>query len=201
MLLQISVGLILLAPDARGQGGADAWGFVNARYDTRSSASIYTGYGWRGAFAMGGVLRNPRSGYAEMLGGVGAVLRTGANAEHWLAVASARTGAASSAQIFWLPTVRIGAVTTRATVKWSVPLKGNAAQKLAISPLSMMLPIGRWLAGGVAVELAATEGARSSVGTGLELRLKLPSAAFGANVLHDVTGNGSRLRMFLASRF
>src|SRR6185295_20173134 len=95
-LIAIATILTLHTPAsirAQGKTGSGTWGFVNARYDTRSSASIYTGYGWRSAFAMGGVLNNPRSGNAEMLGGVGAVLRTGAHAHHWLAVASASTGA------------------------------------------------------------------------------------------------------------
>ena len=81
---------------AAGSGrDGDAWGFVIARYDTRSSASIYTGYGWRRVFAMGAVLNNPRSGDAELLGGVGAVIRTGANAEHWLALGEAPVGRVS----------------------------------------------------------------------------------------------------------
>jgi hypothetical protein len=174
---------------------------VNSRYDTRSSASIYTGYGWRHVFAMGAVLNNPRSGYAELLGGVGAVFRTGADAEHWLALATLRSGAASFAQLYWLPTVRMGAVTTSAQVKWSVPDKGGAPQKLSVSPMSMTLPVGRSLAGGLAVEMAAAKGTRTSVGTGLELRLELPRTAFGADALHDVTGNGARLRLFFVSTY
>jgi hypothetical protein len=106
-------------PTARAQATARTWGFVNARYDTRSSASNYIGYGWRRTFAMGGVVYNPRTGYAELLGGVGGVFRTGSSAEHWLAIASARTGRVSFVQIYWLPSVRTRAVTTRANVKWT----------------------------------------------------------------------------------
>ena len=194
----------LYAPAASGQSsagsGGDTWGFVSARYDTRSSASIYTGYGWRRVFAMGAVLNNPRSGDAELLGGVGAVFRTGADAEHWLALATLRSGTVSLAQLYWLPTVRMGAVTTRAQVKWSVPEKGSAPQKLTISPVSVTLP-GRRLAGGVAMDMAAAKGAGTSIGTGLELRLRLPRAAVGADALRDVTGNGGRLRLLFDSKF
>jgi hypothetical protein len=207
MLLLIAAILMLRAPavHAQGSGGGegregDAWGFVIARYDTRSSASIYSGYGWRRVFAMGAILNNPRSGNAELLGGVGAVIRTGANAEHWLALARLRSGAVSSAQLYWLPTVRMGAVTTRAQVKWSIPERGGAPQKLSVSPLSITLP-ARSLTGGLAVEMAAAQGARTSVGTGPELRLKLPRGAVGADVLHDVTESGARLRLFFASIF
>src|SRR5436190_16418026 len=99
--------LTLFATAARGQESAGTWGFVSAQYNTRSSAYIYTGYGWRGAFAMAGVVNNPRSGYAELLAGVGGVFKTGPEAEHWLAFATARTADVSFAQIYWLPRVHI----------------------------------------------------------------------------------------------
>jgi hypothetical protein len=200
-LFGIGALLTLHASTALGQGNAGAWGFVNAQYNTRSSAYIYTGYGWRGAFAMAGVVNNPRSGYAELLGGVGGVVKTGAEAEHWLAFATARTGAVSFAQIYWLPKVHIGAVTSRATVKWKVPYKGSEPQKFTISPLSMTVPVGGRLAGGVAMELSAAERARTNIGTGLELRLRLPGAAVGVDALRDVTGNSSSVRLFFASMF
>jgi len=202
-LLRFAIGALLTlhAPAARGQSSAGTWGFVNARYDTRSSAYIYTGYGWRRAFAMAGVVNNPRTGYAELVGGVGAVLKTGADAEHWLAVATAGAGDLSAAQIYWLPKVRTGAVTSRATIKWKIPYRGTQPQKLSVSPLSMTMPLGGRLAGGVAMEVAATEGARTDIGTGLELRLKLPGAAVGVDALRDVNGKGSGVRLSFASMF
>ena len=201
MLVGIAAIMTLEAQDALGQGSAGAWGFANVRYDTRSSASMYTGYGWRHAFAMGGVQQNPRTGYSELLGGAGASFRTGAAADHWLVLASARSGRVSLAQLYWLPTLRTGAVTTRAQVKWSVPYKGSAAQKLTISPLSLTLPVGRRLAGGVAVEMAAAEGASTTIATGLQLRIRLPRAGVGVDALRDVTGNASRVRCFFSSLF
>ena len=202
-LLRFAIGALLTlhAPAARGQSSAGTWGFVNAQYDTRSSAYIYTGYGWRRAFAMAGVVNNPRTGYAELVGGVGAVLKTGADAEHWLAVATAGAGDLSAAQIYWLPKVRTGAVTSRATIKWKIPYRGTQPQKLSVSPLSMTMPLGGRLAGGVAMEVAATEGARTDIGTGLELRLKLPGAAVGVDALRDVNGKGSGVRLSFASMF
>jgi hypothetical protein len=201
--LRFAIGamLTLHAPAARGQGATGTWGFVNARYDTRSSAYIYTGYGWRRVFAMAGVVNNPRTGYAELAGGAGVVFRTGADAEHWLAFTTAGAGSRSFAQIYWLPKVRTGAVTSRATVKWRISYGGIEPQKLSVSPLSMTVPLrGRW-AGGVAMEVAATEGTRAEIAAGPELRLKLPGAALGVNALRDVTGRGSGVRLFFASTF
>ena len=201
VLLHTSAILTLLAPAAGAQSRTGTWGFVNARYDLRASASVYTGYGWRSAFAMGGVVHNAKSGYAEVLGGVGAAFRTGSIAEHWLAVANARTREASFAQVYWLPAVRTGVVRTRATVVWRIPTNGTTMQQLAVSPLSMTLPIRRWLSGGVAMETAVREGASPATATGLELRLRLPGASLSANALRRVDGSDSRLKLSFLSVF
>jgi hypothetical protein len=202
MLFYGSAILTLSVRTALGQGraGVGTWGFVNVRYDTRAPASIYTGYGWHAAFAMGGVLHNPRTGYAELVGGVGAVIRTGA-AEQWLVFAMAETRTSSFVQIYWLPSVRTGSITSRANVKLTVPLGGRAARKISVSPLAIALALGPRLSGGVAVEMAAAEGARTRFATGLELRFKIPGAALGVDALHDVTGNGAQVRLFCASIF
>ena len=202
ILLSVSAILNLLARAASGQGnaGVGTWGFVNVRYDSRSPASIYTGYGWHSVFAMGGVLHNPRTGYAELVAGVGAAFRTGV-AEHWVVFARSEAGARSFAQAYWLPTVRTGSITSRANVKLTVALQGRPARKLSISPLAITLPLGRRLSGGVAVEMAAAVDARTRFGTGLELRFKLPGAALGVDALRDVTGNRAQLRLLFASMF
>ena len=202
ILIHISAFLNLFAQTASGQAraGVGTWGFVTVRYDTQSPASIYTGYGWHAAFAMGGVSHNPRTGYAELSGGVGAVLRT-RTSEHWIAFATAGAGAGSFAQIYWLPTVRMRALTSRAQVKWTVGYKEGTAQKLSISPLSVTLPIFRQFSGGVATDIAVAQGARTRIATGLELRVRLPGAAVGVDALRDVKSDGSRLRLFFASLF
>ena len=200
-LLRALAMLALLVPAARAQSRTGTWGFVNARYDMRASASIYTGYGWRGAFAMGGAVQNAKSGYAELLGGVGAVFRTGPHAEHWLAVASARTRNVSFAQVYWLPAVRTGVVRTRATVVWRIPTNDNTTRQLAVSPLSVTLPIRRWLSGGVAMETTVREGTRPTTATGLEFRLRLPGASLSANALRGVDGSGSRVKLSFFSTF
>ena len=202
VLIAVSLTLTLGALTASGQprAGVGTWGFVNVRYDTRSPASIYTGYGWRAAFAMAGVVHNPRTGYAELVGGVGTALRTGAS-EHWLAVATAGAGRNSFAQFFWLPTLRTGAITSRAQVKWTVAYGGTAPQKLSIAPFSMTMPLSRRVSYGVATDVAAVEGAPTRIDTGFELRVRLPGASLGVDALRDVKGENSRLRVFFGALF
>lgn len=185
---------------AQERAGVGTWGFVSVRYDTQSPASIFTGYGWHAAFAMGGVSHNPRTGYAELVGGVGAVVRT-RTSEHWIALATAGTGAGSFGQVYWLPSVRMGAITSRAQVKWTVSYDERKAQKLSISPLSVTMPLGGRLSGGVATDISAAEGAPTRIATGLELRFRLPGAAVGVDALRPVKRDRSRLRLFFSSLF
>lgn len=199
LLFFVSAILALCAPVARGQERAadGTWGFVSVRYDTRSPASIYSGYGWHAAFLMAGVAHNPRNSYAELVGGVGAVIRTGTS-EHWIALTSAATAAGSFPQVYWLPTVRMRGLTTRAQVKWTV---APGAQKLSISPLSMTRSLGRRVSGGVATDISATKGARTRIGAGVELRTRLPGAVLGVDALQAVNGDASRVRLFFTSLF
>ena len=196
ILFYLGVVLTLRAPAARAQerAGDGTWGFVTVRYDTRSPASIYTGYGWHRAFAMGGVAHDPRTGYAELIGGVGAVVRAGGS-EHWIAAA---TAGGSFRQLYWLPTVRWQRLTTRAQVKWTL---ASGGQKVSISPVSVTLPLSRRVAGGVAVDIAAAEHARTRVGAGPELRIRLPGAVVGVDALHAVKGDASRVRLFFSALF
>jgi hypothetical protein len=193
--------LALTGSSARGQDSAGTWGFVSARYDTRASAYIYTGYGWRNAFAMAGVVNNPRTGFAELAAGAGVIFKTSADAEHWVAFTTAGSGSLSSAQIYWLPKVRTGAVTSRATVKWKIPYRGSQPQKLSVSPLSMTVPLLGGLGGGVATEVSAAERSPTDIGAGPELRLRLPGAALVLDAFGNVTGKTSGVRLSFASTF
>lgn len=201
IVLEIGVVLSLLATAARGQASTEAWGFVSARYDGRSSASISSGYGWRRLFVWGGLVRDAGSGDAELLGGFGAVFETGASAEHWVAFAATRSNDVPLAQLYWLPTVRTGAVTTRAQVNWSVAYGGRAPQKVSIAPLSMTVQLAYGLAGGPAMDLTAAEGAHPRFAPGFELRLKLPGGSVGIDALRDVNRGGTRIRLFFGALY
>jgi hypothetical protein len=202
LLAPMSVALALSVGPAGAQrkAGVGTWGFVSVRYDTRSPAYIYTGYGWHAVFLMGAVLRNPLTGNADLVEGVGVVVRTGA-AEHWLAVATGGAGARSAAQVYWLPTWRTGTITSRATVKLTLPYDGRAARKLSVGPLAITRRVAGPLAAGAVLEMAALEREITRFATGLELRCKLPGAALGVDALRDVSGTARQARLFFSSTF
>lgn len=180
---------------------AEPWTLVNVRYDTRSSDFVYAAYGYRDVFAMVGLLDNPRSGYTELLGGLGTRFSVRSATSHYVAVAAAKASDAWYAQFYWLPTVRLGAVTTRATAQWYAPLESPGVAQFYLTPASVTARLTRVLDAGAALDLAASRGTKTSVSLGPELRFALPKAVLGADVFNQVTEGGTRFRVFFSAAF
>ena len=188
-------GAILAAQDAPA-----TWGFFNARYDTRTSNFIYAGYGYGQLFAFGGVLANPRSGYTEVVGGVGATFG-GGRTSSLVGLATARATEAWYAQLYYLPTLRVGRTITRATLEWYFPVDDAGVRQFAVTPASITTPLGKRWEAGIAGELAAAQGSASSAWIGPELRLNIPRATIGVNAFAAVAGEGNRARAFFNASF
>lgn len=190
---------VVLAASAEGQAAAPVWGFFNARWDSQTSSFIYAGYGYGRLFGFGGVLANPRSGYTEVVGGAGATFG-GGKFSSLVGLAGAKATEAWYAQLYYLPTVMIGPATLRATLEWYFPLEDAGIRQFAITPVSVTVPMGRRLEGGVAGELAAAQGFASSVWVGPELRLRIPRATIGVNAFAGL-GEAGRGRAFFNTSF
>jgi hypothetical protein len=180
---------------------AEPWSLVNVRYDTESSAFVYAVYGHQNVFAMVGLLDNSRTAYTELLGGLGTRFSTSSTTLHYVAVAAAKATDAWYAQVYWLPSARVGAVTTRATVEWYASLERAGVAQLYVTPLSSTLRLTRQLEAGAAFDLAAARGTRTSLSLGPELRLSIPRAVLGADVFNQLTEGGTRFRMFFVAAF
>ena len=196
-LLAGTSGSVLQAQDAPA-----TWGFFNARYDTRTSSFIYAGYGYGRYFAFGGVLANPRSGYYETLGGVGATFALTARTDHMLGLAAAQAPESRYAQLYYLPTMRLGRATGRATLEWYFPLESTGVRQFGVSPLSITVPVARRVELGPAMELAAAAGSSTSVELGPEVRIAIRRAALGFDAFANVSGGDARrVRAFLNASF
>jgi hypothetical protein len=180
---------------------AEPWSLVNVRYDTRSSDFVYAVYGYQNVFAMVGLLENPRSAYTELLGGLGTRFATSSTTSHYVALTAAKASDAWYAQVYWLPSARVGVVTTRATVEWYAPLESPGVAQLYVTPFSSTVRLTRQLEAGAAFDLAATRGTRTSFSLGPELRFSIPRAVLGVDVFNQVTEGGTRFRMFFSAAF
>ena len=196
-----ALGLCLcLGSSAAAQEAPTTWGFFNARYDTETSRFIYAGYGYGRLFGFGGVLANPRSGYTEVVGGAGATFGDG-KFSSLVGLAGAKASEAWYAQLYYLPTARIGRTTTRATMEVYFPLEDAGIRQFAVTPVSITVPVSRRIEAGLAGELAAAEGSTSSAWAGPELRLNIPRATIGVDAFAGLTGQGGRMRAFFNASF
>ena len=199
----LALALLLAAPSSASsqEAGPAPWGLFNVRYDTRTSDFIYAAYGYGRNFALVGVLDNPRSGYTELLGGVGRTFSAGDRYSHVMAIAAARASDAWYAQLYYLPTVHAGRLWVRATNEWYIPVDRAGTLQFAVSPLSVTVPVARLVEIGVAMDVAAQRGDKTGGGLGPELRFALPKAVLGVDAQRMVDANSSRARVFFSTSF
>ena len=195
--------LALTAPSAaRGQEAEAApWALFSVRYDTRTSDFIYAAYGYGHAFAMVGALQNPRSGYTELLGAVGSTFAIGSGPTQSVAIGAARASDSWYAQLYYLPSLHRGPVWIRATSELYLPLSRTGTLQFSVSPLSATVPIFSVIEAGVAMDVSASRGARTSSAIGPELRLTLPKAVLGTDIQKVLNERATRLRIFFTTTF
>jgi hypothetical protein len=195
--------LALTAPSVVRSQEAEAasWALFSVRYDTRTSDFIYAAYGYGHAFAMVGALQNPRSGYTELLGAVGSTFAIGDGPTQSVAIGAAHASDSWYAQLYYLPSLRRGPVWIRATSELYLPLSRTGTLQFSVSPLSATVPIFSSVDGGVAMDVSASRGARTSIAIGPELRLALPKAVLGTDIQKVLNERATRLRIFFTTTF
>ncbi len=194
----LSVGCVTTA---HAQQAEPAWGLFSARYDTRTSDFIYALYGYGHSFAMIGTLQNPRSGWTELVGAVGRTFAFGGQPSHSIAAGVAHASEAWYAQLYYVPTLRVGLASLRATAEWDIPLSGDGATQFALSPMSLTVPTMHAIEAGLSMDLAAAQRARTSVALGPEVRVSIPGAVVGADLQRMTDGRTGRLRLFFVTEF
>ena len=101
----------------------------------------------------------------------------------------------------YLPSLHRGPVWIRATSELYLPLSRTGTLQFSVSPLSTTVPIFSSVDGGVAMDVSASRGARTSIAIGPELRLALPKAVLGTDIQKVLNERASRLRIFFTTTF
>jgi hypothetical protein len=186
---------------ARSQSAPRAtWGLFSVRYDTRTSNFIYSGYGYGDSFAMVGLLDNPRSGYTELLGGLGRRFSIAGGSTQFAALAAARATDGWYGQIYFLPTLHRGAAWVRATSEAYVPLTNSGTPQFALSPIAATLTVNARLEAGLSTDWAIARDATPTTAVGPQVRLSLPNATLSVDAQRFLGASASRLRIsFLAA--
>jgi hypothetical protein len=186
------------APGAHAQAepaGPPVWGFVSARYSTGTAGFLFGGYGYGPAFAMVGMVNNPRSGYTEFLGGAGGRFVTGPRVSHAVAFAASHATEAWYAQIYWLPTLAFGSMTVEATVQASAPLEDAGDAQLAINPLTVHLRLAPRVSIGPVAQVALQDGIGPAYAAGAGVRLTVPAGAVTVDLLRGIRAFDHEVRI------
>jgi hypothetical protein len=162
------------------------WGFVTTRIDSRFSHYVYTGYGYDASFIVGALVANPRTGYSEQILGVGTRLPLRRNDSQFAVLAFCNATDSRYAQLYYIPSLTLGRLSVSATFEAYLPLDSAGVRQFAITSMPITTAIRGPLAAGIVYELSAAEHAPTSQGAGIAVRLGIPNAELGIDVLRGL---------------
>lgn len=195
-ILIACLALACAAP-VQAQDTTHTWGFTSARVDSYTAAFVYTGYGYRDAFAFGGVMYNQRSAYTELAGGAGA--RVSFKGTHLFATAVSKAADSRYVQFFYLPSLRVLRLNVESTIEGYAPLDPGGEVQYYVTPLSAFANVTRSIGFGASYELAYQPGTDASHWLGPELRLTLPSAVVVVNAYSGLDNAPGKVRFSFKS--
>jgi hypothetical protein len=197
----IAIALLLslsFTTEARAQEEAPAptsWGFVSARYSSGTAGFIFGGYGVGPMFAMVGMVNNPRSGYDEVLAGLGARFDLGRWTSHAVALAASRATESWYGQLYYLPSVTIGRTTAEATFQYYLPAESSGDTQFGINPVSVLFDVGHRISLGGSYQLALQSGDGPRQAAGPAIRLAIPAGALTVDLLRGVRAFNDEVRV------
>jgi hypothetical protein len=195
----------LVAPcAARAQGGADAEAgpsFLIARYASRSSLGMYSGYQAGPALLVVGLLHNPRTEYQEAMAAIGHPFSLGHGSSAILAGAGAYTNTGWFAQLYVIPSLQFGRFFLHATVELAEPLSDAGTRGVFVSPGNALYDLGKGFSAGLGYYDDMEHSAAPYHGLGPALRRNVPHGSLTFEWIADMTGTSDEFRMTVRSSF
>jgi len=178
----------------------DTHNFLFARLSTAHSSALYSGYslGAWGAFV--GLVRNPRNGYHEWIGG--AVTRL-AWREQAVSVALAFADASDGryGQLYVVPSLRAGSLSFSGTVEIYEPLRGSGMRQLYLDPVTLLRRVGpRWDVG-ASYSLGVSAGGAPQHRAGPAVQVACGGGSLKVEVLRDFSRSSNDVRAIYQASF
>src|SRR6266487_158638 len=152
--------------------------FLFARYATRTSRALYTGYGnesWQGILAL---IENPRTGYHEALMGVAKRITLAQRQSTIIALARSDASDSRYGEIYVVPSLAIAPLALTGSAEIAVPLGAQGTLQYYINPLSVHVPVDSRLRVGATYILAGQVGTMTGEALGPSVRAVVPHGAF-----------------------
>lgn len=174
-------------------------GFIDVRYATHTSLTLYAGFNVGTTLLIAGMVRNPRSDYSEIVGGV--ARDVGARTSARVAIAGAYASDGWYAQLYVLPSTTVGPVKLSGLLLGYLPLDSRGARQFYVNPLSAAVPVSGRLALGGSYTLGTQAGLAAVQRAGPMLQLATSRFTMNAILLGGINGAADELRVgFFSSR-
>ncbi|HXB56263.1 MAG TPA: Sapep family Mn(2+)-dependent dipeptidase [Vicinamibacteria bacterium] len=178
----------------------DSRNFIFVRLSTAHSSALYGGYSFGAWGAFAGLVRNPRNGYHEWIGGAltGIVWREQAVS---IALALADASDGRYGQLYFVPSLRTGSLSLSGTVELYEPLGGSGVRQLYLDPVRLLRRMGpRWDLG-VAYSLGVSAGAAPQHRIGPALQVACGGGSLRVELLHDFRRSSNDVRATYQASF
>lgn len=193
---------VALAGAAGAQSVTDrAWGFVSLRYSSETASYLFGGYGYGPAFGVVGMVNNPRSGYTEIIGGVGLRFALGSASTHAVALTASRATESWYSQLYYLPSVTVGPLRADATIQAYMPGGRDGVMQVSVNPVSLVVPLARGVAVGASYQLGAQERDGPSDGAGPRVELAVPRGTLAVDVMKGLRAFRDEVRVSFKAFF
>lgn len=196
LLLSTGVPFQSYAQESPGSGPR----FQIFRYASRSSLGMYSGYSAGPVLLVGGILSNPRTEYREVMAAVGVPLRvTGGDVT--IAAAGAYTTTGWYAQLYVIPSLRIGSIAASATIQVAEPLQATGSRSVSVSPGNAFLQLNRSWAAGIGYYASIEAGSPQYHGVGPALQRAIPRGSVTLEWVLGATGGENEVRATVRTAF
>lgn len=167
-----AIVLLVAAPSLAMAQARQSVGFIDFRYASHTSLTLFGGYQIGGTTLLAGMVQNPRTEYREVVAGVARPI----GSQRWsatIAVAGAYASDGWYGQLHVLPAIRLAPVGISGVLLAYEPLEREGARQFHVNPISALVPISSRVQLGAAYSLAVVRGiaTRQSAGPSVQMSI------------------------------
>lgn len=198
-LIRILLCTVGATSSAAAQQSPRSNGFIDFRYASHTSLTLYGGYDLGGPLLLVGMVQNPRTEYREIVGGVARPVG-GGRASATIAIAGAYASDGWYAQLYVLPALSLGPVSVSGLLLAYEALEEEGARQFYVNPLSVLVPVAPRVRLGGSYVLATQAGTASKHSAGPTLQFSTAAWTATLSGLIGIGATTNEVRMGINAR-
>ena len=175
--------------------------FIFARFASRSSHTLYAGYGIGRGVVIAGMVQNPRTGYREIIAGAGVQVFPRRRSGATIVLAGADASESAYLQVYIVPSLALWSIAIAGTVEAYQPLERAGSRQLGLNPLTAVVRIHGPLSAGATYLWSIAEHEPAQQAAGPALKLVLPKGSVTLDLIRTLSRFASEVRLSFQARF